>query len=286
MEGLDAPQTQASERRRTGDSLEALSIYAYVLKLRMVTVLAYRWEVFESLVVNIIYILASVFLWRTAYRGIGTVSGVQEDQMITYAISAVVLRTLFQCNVQGKINGLIRRGDIATELLKPVNLIGYWLAEDLGSVLSSLVMYLIPLVVVSTLLIHIPLPASLPALLCFAISCILSFGILWMLGALFGLVTFWTADLGNLGAVKDEVVTILSGSVVPLWFFPDAVQRVSGYLPFQYTYQMPLSIYIGRTKPSEAVSVLLIQSVWIVVLLLLLAGLWRMAKRRTFVQGG
>lgn len=74
--------------------------------------------------------------------------------------------------------------------------------------------------------------------------------------------------------------------MIPLWLFPDVVQNVSRYLPFQYTYQAPLEIYIGRIPPSGALPVLLIQAVWIVGLTVVLALIWRRAQARVIVQGG
>lgn len=247
---------------------------------------AYRFDVFASLLSNAILMLASVFLWKVAYQGMGTVSRVSQDQMISYAIMVVLLRSLFRCDVQDTLVRRLREGEIATDLIKPVNLLCYWLAEDIGTAVSSTARYLIPLLILSTLLFHPPLPATWQAFALFLPSCLLSFGILWLMAALMGMIAFWTLELGNLGMVKDVLVAILSGSIVPLWFFPRSIERVSRLLPFQYTYQTPLGIYVGRTPPGDALGSMAIQLVWVVALALLLSAIWSRARNKVLVQGG
>ncbi len=86
--------------------------------------------------------------------------------------------------------------------------------------------------------------------------------------------------------VKDAVVRVLSGSLVPLWFFPAEVQRVSEWLPFQYTYQTPIGIYIGIMPARDAMQAIGIQALWVVILALLLAWIWKRARSKVMIQGG
>jgi ABC-2 type transport system permease protein len=89
-----------------------------------------------------------------------------------------------------------------------------------------------------------------------------------------------------MGVVKDTIVSILSGSLIPIWFFPEGVQKVLAYLPFQYTYQTPLGLYIGKITVSEGLLQILIQFVWIVILGGLTIIAWRRARRNVLIQGG
>jgi ABC-2 type transport system permease protein len=130
------------------------------------------------------------------------------------------------------------------------------------------------------------MPANAWAVGGFLVSSLFSFAILWLMSAMVGMVSFWVAELGNLGMVKDAFVRMLSGSLVPLWFFPAGVQNISEWLPFQYTYQTPIGIYIGMTSASDAVKAIGIQGLWIGILSLLLAWIWKRARSKVMVQGG
>ncbi|GGG65186.1 ABC transporter permease [Paenibacillus radicis (ex Gao et al. 2016)] len=264
-----------------------LQAYWYITKMRMLTNLAYRFEVFTSVGTNLIIMLASVFLWQTAYGGgIGQVQSLSLQDLTTYTILSIILSSMFVCDVQDTIYYKIREGQIVTDFYRPIPLLACYLADDIGGSLSSLANKALPLIVFASLFFGIPWPSSFLNFLLFIPSCLLSYGILWLLSALVGLIAFWVMELGNMGMVKDSIVRVLSGSIVPLWFFPESVQTVSKFLPFQYTYQTPLGIYIGNVGTKEALAALAVQAVWIIILFLLLAAGWKRTKKKTLIQGG
>jgi len=266
-----------------------MSAYGYLVKMRILTTLAYRFDVFASILSNLVILIASVFLWKTAYagdHGAGAGAGVNEHQMIVYSIVSALLGSLFITDVQNTINQRVREGDISVDMLKPMPMLGYFLAQDIGSVVSALLNRSLPMLLFVAVFFVMPAPAGFSAFLLFLLSALLAYAILWLLSALVGMTAFWVMELGNMGIVKDLIVRVLSGSLVPLWWFPHWMQEVSRYLPFQYTYQTPLGIYIGRTGPSEAFFAMGIQAVWIALLVLLLYAVWSKAKRKTEVQGG
>lgn len=264
-----------------------LLAYWYITKMKMLTSLAYRFEVFAAVGSNIILVLASVFLWKAAYSGgIGQVEALSLQDITTYTILSILLATLFYCGVQDTIYYKIREGGIATDFYRPIPLLAMYLADDIGVMLSAMANKVVPVILFASLVFGIPWPSSAVSLLLFLPSCLLSYAILWLLSALVAMIAFWAMELGNMGGVKDSIVRILSGSIVPLWFFPEQVQQVSAFLPFQYIYQTPLAIYIGMTGTREAVAAMAVQSVWVAVLLILLAAVWKRAKSKTLIQGG
>ncbi|MBI2505999.1 MAG: ABC-2 family transporter protein, partial [Candidatus Latescibacteria bacterium] len=218
------------------DRLKQLSLYAYLIRLQVLNSLAYRFEYFSSIGTNVFFLFGSVYLWKSAYKGISSVGQVAEEQMVTYAIVSVLMTALFSINVNQNLFAKIRQGDIAVDFIRPANLLYFWLAEDLGLSLSAITRFCLPVLLVSALFVKVPLPADPLAGVLFLPSCVLSYLILWQLSALIGLTAFWVIELGNIGSIKDMIVLILSGRMVPLWLFPDIVQRLSAFLPFQYTY--------------------------------------------------
>jgi ABC-2 type transport system permease protein len=263
--------------------------YGYLIKMRILMALAYRFEVWIGMVGDIIMLAASVYIWKAAY-GTGSLGSgaslVGLESMVTYTVISVLLASVFQTGVQNTIYSQVREGNIALDFMRPLPLLGIYLSDDLGSMVSALVNKAVPLLVAAVLLFGFPLPAGVGAFAGFLVSCLLSFAILWLMSAMVGLVSFWVAELGNLGMVKDAIVRILSGSLVPLWFFPGSVQRVSEWLPFQYTYQTPIGIYIGIMPVGDAVKAIGIQAIWVVILTLLLMWIWKNARGKVMVQGG
>jgi ABC-2 type transport system permease protein len=262
-----------------------LQAYWYIAKMRILTTLAYRFEVFAAVGSQLILMLAAVFLWETAYSG-GSSTTMQLNQIVTYTILSILLGSVFICNVQDTIYRKVRDGTIVVDFYRPITLLGCYLADDLGSMMSSVVNKVLPLFLLASLFFKMPLPSSFTSFLLFIPSCLLSYAILWLLSAIVGLISFWFMELGNMGMVKDSIVRILSGSIVPLWFFPSSVQIISKFLPFQYTYQTPLAIYIGQITPLDAMIAMFIQLIWIALLYGILYAVWNKAKKKTLIQGG
>jgi ABC-2 type transport system permease protein len=264
-----------------------LQAYWYITKMRILTNLAYRFEVFTSIGSNFIVMVASVFLWKAAFgNGAGQHYEIQLNALIIYSVVSILLSSLFVCRVQDTIYSKIREGVIVTDFYRPIPLLASYLADDLGSMLSSFINKVLPLFILASLFFGMPLPHSFIDFLLFIPSSVLSYAILWLLSALVGLVAFWVMELGNMGMVKDSIVRVLSGSIVPLWFFPEPVQMISKFLPFQYTYQTPLGIYIGETTWQEGLLAMFIQIIWILIFVLVLTITWKHAKTKTLIQGG
>ena len=266
--------------------LKAAMLHSYLLKLQLLNTLAYRFEYLSSIGRNLFFLLGSVFLWQTAYRGIDQVEGVTGSQMVTYAVVGVLMSACFTINVDTTLFRKVREGEIAIDLIRPVNLVTYWLTEDLGSSLAAITQFALPILAISLLFVAPPLPADVPSLILFLPSCALSYLLLWQLSTLVGLIAFWVTEFGNISAIKQTMVLTFSGRLIPLWLFPEFVGTISRYLPFQYTFQAPLEIYIGRTSASGALNIIAIQVVWVAVFTLLVNLVWRRAQRRVFVQGG
>lgn len=260
--------------------------YVYMIKIKLLLAFNYRFEVLFGLLAKLLILCATVFFWRAAYHNINSVRDVSENQMIVYSVLSVILSSLFDVSVEGNIRGRIRKGSIAVDYIKPVRMFAMYFCEDLGNSVSSMVITAVPVLAVSSIFFINPLPASPLHLMLFLPSVCLSYGILWLMSALFGLLYFWLIDIGPLGYVKDYIILILSGSFVPVWLFPQSVQLILKFLPFIYTYQLPLSVYIGKASPGEALNGMAVQALWVAVFGLLFTYLKKRVEKKVLVQGG
>ncbi|MEA4833079.1 MAG: ABC-2 family transporter protein [Oscillospiraceae bacterium] len=260
--------------------------YLYMIKIKILLALNYRYEVLFSLISKLLLLCASVFFWKAAYHNLNTVSAVNENQMIVYSVFSIILSSLFSMSVEGNIRSRVRKGNIAVDYIKPIEIFKMYFCEDLGNSVTAFLQTVIPVLAVSALFIVKPLPASPLNFLLFLISACFSYGILWLMSAMFGLLYFWFIDIGPLGSIKDYIILILSGSFIPVWLYPQQIQSVLKFLPFIYTYQHPLSIYIGKISLTQALYGMLIQVIWIFAFLLLFSFLKNKVEKNILVQGG
>lgn len=263
-----------------------MGAYYYLAKMRVLVSLAYRFEVFATVGTNLMLMLAGIFLWKAAYRGIDAVAGVNESQMVTYTVISVLLASFYSINVEFTLHDRIRQGNIAIDLLRPVSLLLSCFAEDIGYSVGSTANKLLPLALITVVFIQVPAPISFTAGLLFLFSTVFGFMILWIISALIGVLCFWYIELGNVGTIRDGIIILLSGKLIPLWLFPEGVQNILRFLPFQYIYQTPLSIYIGHLRAGQIVFSLIIQFFWVAALMILLCFIWNKARKCVLIQGG
>ncbi|WP_234121089.1 ABC transporter permease [Clostridium hydrogenum] len=263
-----------------------MEAYLYKLKMQIIVNITYRFEVFATIATRFILMVSTVFLWKCTYAGNKEMLGLSKSQMITYSVLSVFLSSVFQCNVQNTIRDGVRQGKIAVDLLRPYNIIVAFFAQDLGDVFASILNKALPLLFLGMIFFGVNAPVSSSAFVLFVISSVLGFMILWFISALVGMFSFWTLELGNMGVVKDIIVSILSGSLIPLWFFPNDVQKVLAFMPFQYTYQTPMGLYIGKITINDGLLQIGIQIIWILLLGVITSFVWCKAKNNILIQGG
>ena len=142
----------------------------------------------------------------------------------------------------------IQSGSIATELLLPVSVHGRMLANNLGNALFQLIFHFVPAVAVSVLVIGIAAPAEPLALLLFLLSALLGYGVLWTISFVAQMFSFWLINIWSIVTIKNSLIKVLFGSMIPLWFMPDRVQGVIRFTPFSSIYFVPVQIYLGQKK--------------------------------------
>jgi len=260
--------------------------YLYFIKVRIMISLAYRFETISAVLIQFIILAVNAFFWRAVYANYETVRDTDLNQMLVYSVMSILLGCFFCREVEGKLRHKIRDGSVASDYVKPVSLFGMLLAEDIGGIATNITQKFIPIILFSCIFITPPVPASLLHFLLFLFSACVSFFILWFIGAVFGLLNFWLIDIGPIGGAKNIIIAFLSGSIIPVWFFPVNIQKILAYTPFIYMYQTPIGIYIGRTGLDEAVKAIAVQILWCAFFY----GLFRFVKfkalKNIMVQGG
>jgi len=263
-----------------------MSKYLYVIKTQIIRSFIYSFNVYGNIIMQTIIMITSAFFWRALYGSTSTIKGVDVEGMLTYIVLSSMLSVILYTNVERRIEISVEKGTVAADLMKPINIFGVYFAEDMGSVIALIVQNLLPIFIIGSLFIKLPKIADISLLPLFIISVIESVLINWMISALFGLWSFTAFNIDALIQVKKHLVRLLSGSIIPLWFFPDWFRGILELLPFVYIYQLPLSIYIGRGEMSAIRYQMQVQFIWLVLLTTAFLIISKRVTRRVMVQGG
>ncbi|MFI1735165.1 ABC transporter permease [Streptomyces acidicola] len=227
-------------------------------------------------------------LWHGLYANTGTTAGLDADQAVTYAVLAVLasrLRELDQSAGRDTVLQHMHFGTIVYWYLRPLKPQRYHAWRALGEQLYGFVWALAGYGVCLAAGVVEP-PGSVAVAGVFAVSLVLGQLVLYFVMLVLDQLCFWTVRNNAAMLILIFAQNLLSGVYAPLWFFPDWFITMSGFLPFQATLSVPLSLYIGRIPLSDAGGQLAVQAVWVVLLALFTRFLWRRAARRVISQGG
>ena len=260
--------------------------YLYIIKTQIIKSMTYEFNVYGNIIMQTIIMITSAYFWRALYTGRSVVNGVDAGSMQTYIIISSALSVLLITNVERRVGHSVEKGSVATDMMKPISLFGMFLAEDIGSIIALIFQNMLPILLIGSLMIKVPVMADIRNLPMFVISVVESFLINWLIAALFGMMAFTTINNNALIQVKKHLIRLLAGSIIPIWFFPESVSKVLSALPFVYIYQLPLSIYIGRGDRTTMISQMRIQFIWLVILSALFFYAQSRITRKVMVQGG
>jgi ABC-2 type transport system permease protein len=264
-----------------------LNRYLAIVRITWVDSLAYRTEAIIWMLVDASPLLVMVYLWRSIYTGQASIAGYDLSQMITYYVAVTLLGIVIGAHNDMEVVEQIRDGLIAPYLLKPLPHITFILLEDLGWKIMKTLLFMPVfgltlvwlrdyLIVPSDPLVWLSLLATLP----------LAYTLFFLIAYLVGLTTFWLQEAMSLTHVKDLLVMLLGGAMVPLALFPDWLQGVAALLPFQYIYAFPVGIYLGQVQVAAVAQGLAAQAAWIAAAYVAYRLMWRAGTRRFAVVGG
>lgn len=210
-------------------------------------------------------------------------AGYDAAEIVTYTfVTQGLLATVYAFG-NTEIAERIRTGDIVSDLYRPVDFQGYWLATDIGRFAFQLVFRGVPPVLIGALAFDLALPSDAGTWVAFLVSTclavVVSFGVRF-LAALSG---FWMLDTRGVEQMTAMVAIFFAGMMVPLGFLPDGLVGVVRWLPFASMSQLPIDLLLGD---ADAVAVLARQSMWVLVLLAAGRALTHRAFRKVVVQGG
>ena len=241
--------------------------------------------VFTNSVFGVIYSYAYLALWdQRPHAG-----GYDATDAVTYVwLGQALLMTtaLWGGGTTDDLADRIRSGDVAVDLYRPVNLLGWYLAGDLGRAAYHFVTRGAGPTVLGFLLFHIALPDSPVAALAFLVSVVLavvtSFGIRWLVAC----TAFWLLDQTGVRTMSGVVALFCSGMVLPLVIFPQPLKGILLALPWASYLQTPSDIWLGHRTGADLFLALGLQVFWILVLLSLCQLTLGAATRKVVVQGG
>ena len=266
--------------------MNKLRSYLAILRGSMMVSVTYRFGFFFNILGNIIYMTVVFFLWRSIYANNDTLRGLTFHETFLYVALGSAVFILLKTYADWFISFEIREGMIAIHLTKPIDYQLFSLANSLGGMLMSLAAITLPTAVMLVFVFRVPIQSG-PGLLLFPISLMLAFLLSFCFDYFIGILGFYSESIWGMSTTKEIFITVLSGALIPLQFFPDWLQRILLVLPFQAICHTPLMMV---TRPDQDLNLLLsmlgVQAAWVVASFVLTRLFYNQAIKVLRVAGG
>ena len=247
---------------------------------------SYRAANLAGLATNFFFGLLRASLMLALYKSRGEVNGVSLQQAVTFTgLSQALIAYLMLWGWWDVINQ-IRSGDIASDLLKPINYFTFWLAQDIGRAVAHMLVRGITLLVGFAIFFDINIPSTWSQVFTIVVSLILGLFISFAWRFLVNLSAFWFPNSRGIGGVAYSLSYFLSGFLMPMRFFPQWFVSLNSLLPFPYMVNTVIEVYLGIITGPELWRALLLQAVWVCILFIACQVVLRIGVRKLVMQGG
>ena len=256
------------------------------LKVSIKNTLRFRADLIFTFLETFLILFTLFAFWTALYAERTEVSGIDKNTMLFYTLSSILLGIFVSFDIEQKIVVEIRRGTISLSYIRPI---AYPLALFFDAVAQTIVKILfqiLPYIIIAFQFFSLTGSVSIRIGIVPFISLCLSFLIFIVYQLIFGFLAFWTQEISGVLALRSHVIAFFSGSLVPLWFFPEWLFNVSKYLPFQAMYHTPLSLLIGKIPSNESAAAIAVQGLWLAVFILVFLPVYKRAVKRIIVHGG
>jgi len=260
--------------------------YLAVLRSRFLSLLQYRAAALAGVGTQVFFGLVRIMIYDGFYRSSSAQQPLTADQVGTYIWLGQALLLLGMLDVDKDIAGMIRSGNVAYEMARPLDLYNLWLARAVSGRAAPLIMRAMPIFVVAGLFLELQRPATAGAAALFIISVVIGLMLAATMVVFMTISLLWTISGEGIHRLAAPLIFFFSGIVIPLPMFPDWMQQLIAILPFRGLMDTPSRIYLGVISGLPAVLALLHQIVWIVALVLLGRLVLARGLRRLVVQGG
>ncbi len=263
-----------------------MSKYLVFFRAHMQTLLQYREAAVSGAIVQIFFGLLRIFLLKAFYASSTLPPPMPFEHAVIYIWLVEATLRLAPFAPIADIVRQIRSGQVAYEWIKPMDVYFIWLSRSMASKIAPTLLRFFPVVLISSLFFGFRAPPSGFALIAWILSLALAVILSAVITNLLNITLLWTISGEGISQLMIACSYLLSGQLIPLAIFPDAIRDLFRWLPFAGIVDLPNRFYLGELQMIDLLPAMAFQISWIVVLGVLGYGVLHFGLRKVVIQGG
>lgn len=268
--------------------MKIISIY---MRRSWKTNFTYKWNFIIGILANIFSIVSMIFLWHITYKNNNgmLIKGFSFNTVIFYTIMSNLTVRMYNSEVEYTIADEVATGQIVNNFIRPISYFKILIGEVLGELSFTFLFLVLP--VISSLVCYAVyfkdnFGLTYISIFFYIITVIFSIIINFLLSFITGLVAFYINYIWGFFTLKSTLMSLITGQLFPLTFFPDKVVSFLKLTPFYYMNFAPVSILLNKFNLYEIYKLVAIQIIWCLILGLITYLFWESAKKYLSVNGG
>lgn len=263
--------------------------YLSIIKIRFNLLIQYRVAAIAGIITQFFFGMILVMVLHGFYSSTSNPMPIDYPSAATFIWIGQAMLGMIPWGGDKEIQDLIRKGDVAYELIRPIDLYDYWFARAFALRTAPTILRAIPLFTMALLLpkdYGMILPPNIFAFLAWIVT---TFGALLISCTITNIINITTLySISGEGIIRllSAIVNLFSGLVVPLPLFPDKIRQILYLLPFNGLLNIPARFFTGDIPFNKLINYFGFQLIWAFILYVL--GKWILKKKikNIIVQGG
>ncbi len=259
------------------------------IKIYFFNQLQYRVSTYASIIVQFCWAILNIIIYTTFYQN-GYDGNMQLQQVISYLWLQQAFYSLFTTwALDDDIINSITDGTVAYELCKPINIYDLWYVKNIAKRISRSIIKCIPLIIVASILpseFRFSFKGNICTLFLFLVSMILALLLATSFLMFVYIIIFYVVSPLGVKMIFSSIVDFLSGSVIPLPYFPQNLQLLLQYSPLTYMQNIPFRIFSGNLIGMELHRAIVMQIVWLILLIMIGRKILNRAVKKIVILGG
>jgi ABC-2 type transport system permease protein len=222
-------------------------------------------------------------LWYALFQvgGASEIAGMTYSDMIHYTLVSLLFSQIRGGDHDFELQEMIRSGQLSNYLLRPVGVVEFIYIRGVASRLFIAGLCLLIGIGIGSILGLSPIRIFGAMFLAF-----LGNIIHYQIGAALATTAFLWEEAYSLLMVKNMIVSLLSGELIPLNFFPESMHWIWKCTPFYLYVYGPTQFALGKWSTSEYFYQLGIAGLWILGASLAIRLTWSLGMKRYLSLGG
>jgi ABC-2 type transport system permease protein len=272
----------------------ALRPYRKFLSVRLQSLLQYRGAAWAGIVCQFFWGLIMIMALEAFYLSSQATPPMDLARAVSYIWLGQAFLGMLPWNIDKDMDNMVRSGSLCYELLRPLDLHLYWCLRSFSWRFSTMIMRVFPQVIFAALILPLlgvekwalQLPSNPLIYPAWLLSVVLALLLSTAITTAANISLIWSISGSGTGQIIGAFVTLFSGMVIPLPFYPDKWQLFLTLQPFHGLLDSPSRIFTGDIPLNRVPFEWGLQLFWGFFFFMMGRLMVSAGKKRLVVQGG